>query len=76
MLSRGLAPNKLKECELWWAGPRFLQQACEFEKNDVSDVILLPEERPIKLVLNNVLADENFNIIERYSLYPLRVRGV
>ncbi|GFV33276.1 uncharacterized protein TNCV_1497981 [Trichonephila clavipes] len=34
-LSRGIRPNKIQHCELWWLGPSFLHQFKELEPYDI-----------------------------------------
>ncbi|GFX32846.1 integrase catalytic domain-containing protein [Trichonephila clavipes] len=36
ILSRGIGPNKVQHCELWWFGPPFLYQYKELEHYDIS----------------------------------------
>ncbi|GFV51613.1 integrase catalytic domain-containing protein [Trichonephila clavipes] len=38
ILSRGISPNKIQHCELWWFGPPFLHQYKELEPYDITAV--------------------------------------
>ncbi|GFU45635.1 integrase catalytic domain-containing protein [Trichonephila clavipes] len=38
ILSRGISPDKIQHCELWWFGPPFLHQYKELEPYDITDV--------------------------------------
>ncbi|GFW32955.1 uncharacterized protein TNCV_1775201 [Trichonephila clavipes] len=38
ILSRGISPNKIQHCELWWFGPPFLHQYKELESYDITAV--------------------------------------
>ncbi|GFX86664.1 integrase catalytic domain-containing protein [Trichonephila clavipes] len=38
ILSRGISPNKIQHCELWWFGPPFLHQYIELEPYDITAV--------------------------------------
>ncbi|GFX17867.1 integrase catalytic domain-containing protein [Trichonephila clavipes] len=37
-LSRGISPDKIQHCELWWFGPPFLHQYKELEPYDITTV--------------------------------------
>ncbi|GFV17627.1 integrase catalytic domain-containing protein [Trichonephila clavipes] len=38
ILSRGISPDKIQHCELWWFGPPFLHQYKELEPYDITAV--------------------------------------
>ncbi|GFY04667.1 integrase catalytic domain-containing protein [Trichonephila clavipes] len=38
ILSRGISPDKIQHCELWWFGPPFLHQYKELEPHDITAV--------------------------------------
>ncbi|GFW22080.1 uncharacterized protein TNCV_1632121 [Trichonephila clavipes] len=38
ILSRGISPDKIQHCELWWFGPPFLHQYKELEPYDIAAV--------------------------------------
>ncbi|GFY76555.1 integrase catalytic domain-containing protein [Trichonephila inaurata madagascariensis] len=38
ILSRGISPNKIQHCELWWFGTPFLHQYKELEPYDITDL--------------------------------------
>ncbi|GFY64413.1 DUF5641 domain-containing protein [Trichonephila inaurata madagascariensis] len=38
ILSRGISPNKIRHCELWWFGPPFLHQYKELEPYNITTV--------------------------------------
>ncbi|GFT27619.1 integrase catalytic domain-containing protein [Trichonephila clavipes] len=38
ILSRGISPDKIQHCELWWFGPPFLDQYKELEPYDITAV--------------------------------------
>ncbi|GFX76541.1 integrase catalytic domain-containing protein [Trichonephila clavipes] len=38
ILSRGISPDKIQHCELWWFGPTFLHQYKELEPYDITAV--------------------------------------
>ncbi|GFX57773.1 integrase_H2C2 domain-containing protein [Trichonephila clavipes] len=38
ILSRGISPDKIQHCELWWLGPPFLHQYKELEPYDITAV--------------------------------------
>ncbi|GFW02538.1 uncharacterized protein TNCV_2455541 [Trichonephila clavipes] len=38
ILPRGISPNKIQHCELWWFGPPFLHQYKELEPYDITAV--------------------------------------
>ncbi|GFY14069.1 integrase catalytic domain-containing protein [Trichonephila clavipes] len=38
ILSRGISPDKIQHCELWWFGPPFLHQYKELESYDITAV--------------------------------------
>ncbi|GFW08039.1 uncharacterized protein TNCV_2978081 [Trichonephila clavipes] len=38
ILSRGISPNEIQHCELWWFGPPFLHQYKELEPYDIIPV--------------------------------------
>ncbi|GFV03937.1 integrase catalytic domain-containing protein [Trichonephila clavipes] len=38
ILSRGISPDKIQHCELWWFGPPFLRQYKELEPYDITAV--------------------------------------
>ncbi|GFX65706.1 integrase catalytic domain-containing protein [Trichonephila clavipes] len=38
ILSRGISPNKIQHCELWWFGPPFLHQYKELEPYDITAI--------------------------------------
>ncbi|GFX60305.1 integrase catalytic domain-containing protein [Trichonephila clavipes] len=38
ILSRGISPDKIQNCELWWFGPPFLHQYKELEPYDITAV--------------------------------------
>ncbi|GFW57245.1 uncharacterized protein TNCV_541591 [Trichonephila clavipes] len=38
ILSRGISPNKIQHCELWWLGPPFFYQYKELEPYDITAV--------------------------------------
>ncbi|GFX36288.1 integrase catalytic domain-containing protein [Trichonephila clavipes] len=38
ILSRGISPDKIQHCELWWFGPPFLHQYKELEPYDITAI--------------------------------------
>ncbi|GFW77406.1 integrase catalytic domain-containing protein [Trichonephila clavipes] len=69
ILSRGISPDKIQHCELWWFGPPFLHQYKELEPYDITavegDDLFLQELKetsnfPLCALLKNI---EPLNII-------------
>ncbi|GFV28625.1 integrase catalytic domain-containing protein [Trichonephila clavipes] len=63
ILSRGIIPNKIQHCELWWFDPSFLHQYKELEPYDITtiegDYLFLQELKetsdfPLSALLKNV----------------------
>lgn len=56
-LSRGVSPDKIQCCELWWKGPKFLQNfnldLSKFTFKDLQNSEALKEERSTKRVLSH-----------------------
>ncbi|GFS49999.1 integrase catalytic domain-containing protein [Trichonephila clavipes] len=75
ILSRGISPDKIQHCELWWFGPPFLHQYKELEPYDITavegDDLFLQELKetsdfPLCALLKNI---EPLNIISNCSSF-------
>lgn len=67
LISRGIQPDKLCHCDLWWSGPSWLsKEPHNWPVNLVKDVVL-PDVKPIKKFVFITLDKEGFNLLEKFS---------
>ncbi|GFX63762.1 integrase catalytic domain-containing protein [Trichonephila clavipes] len=75
IISRGISPDKIQHCELWWFGPLFLHQYKELEPSDITaveeDDLFLQELKetsdfPLCALLKNF---EPLDIISNFSSF-------
>ena len=74
LISRGVEPNKIQNCDLWWHGPSFLQQNLEFktcsevsvENNDSYLKELKELSEPVSAFVQE---QDTFDILNNYSSF-------
>lgn len=72
LVSRGISPQNLPNCTLWWEGPKFLQGKYKFKNESLDLPVELPELKPSaksnsKVVLTNVTTNDFFKFLDKYS---------
>jgi hypothetical protein len=68
VISRGLNPDQLLSCQLWWEGPSFLMQSKQFWPNSKPDSLSeVPEAKERYLVALKVSLSFELDLFERYS---------
>ncbi|XP_049870067.1 uncharacterized protein LOC126369610 [Pectinophora gossypiella] len=71
LISRGINPQELSNCSLWWEGPKFLQCEYKFDNQKLDLPNDLPEMKAAspagKVVLSVTTDDDLFRILDRYS---------
>ncbi|XP_030763137.1 uncharacterized protein LOC115887781 [Sitophilus oryzae] len=76
IISRGLEPIKLENCQLWWSGPFFLKQGKEYwppKVNPSSDLPEVKEQKHTFVTHKNILSDE-LDLCEKFSSYTKLLR--
>lgn len=86
-LSRGIYPDKIQHCELWWEGPKFLQEfdpdLSKFKTNISTNIEAFKEERSAKKIALHVSVRNeywyskfskfsNFNRLQRSIAFMFR----
>ncbi|KAJ8910979.1 hypothetical protein NQ315_003672 [Exocentrus adspersus] len=66
VISRGMSPQELNECSLWWHGPMFLVENREHTESffDFTPIYDLPE---LKAPLVLVTTQNNFDLFDKFS---------
>ncbi|KAJ8913119.1 hypothetical protein NQ315_006037 [Exocentrus adspersus] len=66
VISRGMSPQELNECSLWWHGPMFLVENSEHTESffDFTPIYDLPE---LKAPLVLVTTQNNFDLFDKFS---------
>lgn len=83
--SRGMSPKELKDCELWWHGPRFIcaeREQVRFTQPTLSEIeqnALLAETRPrivasLRATHSEYLSRDNLPLIEWYGRFNRAIR--
>lgn len=72
ILSRGMYPNELRECHMWWQGPSFLHTPPSQWPNTRFDIQHLPEMKEQTQSLLSFEKSENFPFNRFSSLQKLR----
>lgn len=75
--SRGLNPDKLKDCYLWWKGPVFLQQSGTMPRNSSNmESTELEMKLKVHLVTNTKENDWHISFLNSYSKLNKLIRVV
>ncbi|CAH2108852.1 unnamed protein product [Euphydryas editha] len=72
LISRGVEPSAMKSLDLWWSGPKFLQQDITTWPNSFKDLETLPEIKSnISLIANDFTYNLDSKLIkfERFSRF-------